>query len=93
MEAQRFTFGKGERSTHYLYINPLAADARGLADGDMARVSASGKSIEMPVRCDENMMPGSMEPWSEMSHMKRVLAEAVRVEATTDVETIKALIN
>ncbi len=53
-------FVKGERNTNYLYIHPADADARGLADGDLARVSASGKSIEVPVRRDADMMPGAI---------------------------------
>jgi len=54
------TFVKGDRSTNYLYIHPADADARGLAEGDMARVSANGKYVEVPVKRDGDMMPGTI---------------------------------
>jgi len=53
-------FVKGDRSTNYLYIHPGDADARGLAEGDLARVSANGKHVDVPVRRDEDMMPGTI---------------------------------
>lgn len=53
-------FVKGERNTNYLYIHPLDADARGLADGDLARVSANGKYVDVPVRRDDDMQSGTI---------------------------------
>ncbi|MDX1733899.1 MAG: molybdopterin-dependent oxidoreductase [Halioglobus sp.] len=53
-------FVQGERHTNYLYIHPADADARGLGDGDTARVQCGDKFIDIPVRRDEDMMPGSV---------------------------------
>ncbi len=53
-------FVKGDRYTNYLYINPQDARTHGLSDGDTARVSANWHAIELPVREDENMSPGSV---------------------------------
>lgn len=54
------TFVKGEHSTNYLYIHPSDADDRGLADGDIARVSANGKHVDVPVKRDEDMQTGTI---------------------------------
>ncbi len=54
------TFIKGERSTNYLYIHPDDAAPRSLAEGDRARVSRDGVSVEVPVRIDADMVPGSV---------------------------------
>lgn len=53
-------FVAGDRDTNYLYIHPDDAANRGLSDGAVARVSANGQHIEVPVRCDADMMPGSV---------------------------------
>jgi anaerobic selenocysteine-containing dehydrogenase len=53
-------FVKGERSTNYLYIHPDDAAMRKLQAGDMARVLGNGEFIEVPVRLDKDLMPGSV---------------------------------
>lgn len=53
-------FVKGKRRTNYLYIHSQDAAARNLADDDMARVSANGKYIDVPVNIDNDMMPGTV---------------------------------
>jgi len=54
------SFVKGDRDTNYLYIHPTDARAKGLADGALARVSVKDKFIEVPVRLDEDIMPGTI---------------------------------
>jgi anaerobic selenocysteine-containing dehydrogenase len=51
---------QGERNTNYLYIHPDDAASRGLSEGDIARVSANGRHVDVPVRCDGDMTPGSV---------------------------------
>ena len=53
-------FVKGKRNTNYLYMHSEDAQRRKLADGDLARVSANGRYIEVPVKIDDDMFPGSV---------------------------------
>ena len=53
-------FVKGDRSTNYLYIHPQDAQERNLASGDQARISVGDQSIEVPVRLDDDMQPGTI---------------------------------
>ncbi len=53
-------FIKGERKSNYLYMHSSDADERRLSTGDMARVSANGSAVEIPVKVDNDMMPGSV---------------------------------
>ncbi|CAA0121519.1 Polysulfide reductase chain A [Halioglobus japonicus] len=53
-------FVKGERASNYLYIHADDASARGLTDGVSARVSANGNHIDVPVKIDGDMMPGTV---------------------------------
>lgn len=53
-------FVKGHRNTNYLYIHPEDAKLHQLENGAMARVSANGQSIELPVKYDESFMPGTV---------------------------------
>lgn len=53
-------FVKGDRNTNYLYIHPDDARARNLENGAMARVSANSKSIQVPVKLDSDMQPGTI---------------------------------
>jgi formate dehydrogenase len=46
----------GEKSTNYLYINPLDAEELGLGDGDTARISTSRGSVNLPVRLTGELM-------------------------------------
>jgi anaerobic selenocysteine-containing dehydrogenase len=53
-------FVKGKRNTNYLFIHPQDAQSRNLSSGDMARVSVGNKSVEVPVKLDEDMLPGTI---------------------------------
>lgn len=53
-------FVKGDRNTNYLYIHSADAEARGLNAGEQAKVSANGRSIEVPVKIDNDMMVGTV---------------------------------
>lgn len=53
-------FVKGERNTNYLYIHPEDAKRRHLIDGAIARISVKDKHIEVPVRLDGDMLPGTI---------------------------------
>lgn len=63
-------FVKGERITNYLYIHPQDAALNNLAADSVARVSANGESIEVPVRLDEDMMPGTVSVPHGWGHEK-----------------------
>ena len=58
--SQMQAFVKGERASNYLYIHPADAVAHGLTEGGSARVSANGNHIDIPVRLDDDMMPGTV---------------------------------
>ncbi|MGB1142652.1 MAG: molybdopterin dinucleotide binding domain-containing protein, partial [Halioglobus sp.] len=51
-------FIKGDRHSNYLYIHSEDARTRQLDDGDTARVSANGRTVEVPVKIDDDMSPG-----------------------------------
>lgn len=53
-------FVKGERNTNYLYIHPDDATPRNLTDGASARISVADNHIEVPVRLDADMQPGTI---------------------------------
>ncbi|MEZ5568029.1 MAG: molybdopterin-dependent oxidoreductase [Halioglobus sp.] len=53
-------FIKGGRTTNYLYIHPQDAATRSLKEGDSARVCASGRHIDVPVRLDADLLPGTI---------------------------------
>ncbi len=53
-------FVQGRRASNYLYIHSTDAQLRHLSDGDIARVSANGDHIDVPVRIDDDMMPGTV---------------------------------
>ena len=53
-------FIHGERNTNYLFIHPSDAQSRNLSEGDTARVSVGSKAIEVPVRLDEDLLPGTI---------------------------------
>src|SRR6056297_83400 len=73
-------FVKGEHSTNYLYIHPQDAQARALADGDSARVSASGQHIDVPVRLDPDLLPGTISVPHGWGHQQ---ATGLRVASGT----------
>ncbi len=63
-------FVKGKRNTNYLYIHPEDAGSRQLKDGDLARISANGKSIRVPAKFDPNMMIGTVSVPHGWGHQK-----------------------
>lgn len=63
-------FVKGERSTNYLYINSINAKERGLSEGQLARVSANNEHIDVPVKIDDDMMPGTVSVPHGWGHQK-----------------------
>ncbi len=73
-------FVKGEHSSNYLYIHPQDAQARTLADGDSARVSASGRHIDVPVRIDPDMLPGTISVPHGWGHQR---ASGLRIARRT----------
>lgn len=73
-------FVKGDRNTNYLYIHPDDARARQLENGSMARVSANGKSIQVPVKLDDAMQPGTIAVPHGWGHQQ---ADGLRVARNT----------
>ncbi len=73
-------FVKGERHTNYLYIHPEDASQRKLADGKLARVSANNRHIDVPVKIDDAMMPGSVAVPHGWGHQG---ADGLQVAKTT----------
>lgn len=73
-------FVKGDRNTNYLYIHPEDASARQLREGDMASISAGGKSVQVPVKLDEAMMPGCVSVPHGWGHQQ---AKGLSVAQTT----------
>jgi anaerobic selenocysteine-containing dehydrogenase len=73
-------FVRGRRQTNYLYIHPEDAHARGLEDGDVARVSTEAGAVEMPVRLTTDMMPGAVALPHGWGHQS---ADGLRVARTT----------
>jgi anaerobic selenocysteine-containing dehydrogenase len=73
-------FIKGERNTNYLYIHPNDAAARKLELGDMARVSGNGTFIEVPVRLDKDIMPGTVSVPHGWGHQN---AKGLSIASTT----------
>jgi len=63
-------FVKGKRNTNYLYIHPEDAKSRQLSEGDLARISANGRSIEVPVKLDPQMMVGTVSVPHGWGHQK-----------------------
>lgn len=53
-------FVKGQRNTNYLYIHPEDASARQLKEGDLAKISANGRSIRVPAKIDPHIMVGTV---------------------------------
>lgn len=73
-------FVKGKRNTNYLYIHPEDAGSRQLKDGDLAQISANGKSIRVPAKFDPNMMIGTVSVPHGWGHQK---AEGLSVAKET----------
>lgn len=63
-------FVKGQRQTNYLYIHPDDAKPRNLDDGDMAEISANGRSIRVPVKLDPLIMIGTVSVPHGWGHQK-----------------------
>jgi len=52
-------FVQGDRGTNWLYMHSDDAQARGLADGDLADVSTDIAQVRVPVRFHDELMPGT----------------------------------
>jgi anaerobic selenocysteine-containing dehydrogenase len=53
-------FVKKPRDTNYLYMHPEDAATRGLAEGDVARISSATGSVEARVKHSDDLMPGAV---------------------------------
>jgi anaerobic selenocysteine-containing dehydrogenase len=80
---------KGERSTNYLFIHPRDAQLRNLSAGDMARVSVGKKSVEVPVKLDEDMLPGTISVPHGWGHQQ---ADGLRVARNTAGANVNVII-
>lgn len=52
------TLTRGERGRNWLFMHPDDAAARGLVDGEVVRVRSASGDVELPLRCDPDLMPG-----------------------------------
>jgi anaerobic selenocysteine-containing dehydrogenase len=50
----------GPRHTNHLYMHPEDAAARGLKEGDPARIRTDHGAVEAPVRLTDDLMPGTV---------------------------------
>jgi len=82
------SFVKGQRSTNYLYIHPDDARACQLAEGDMAEVSANGRSIRVPVKLDRDFMPGTVSVPHGWGHQQ---SDGLRIARTTQGANVNIL--
>lgn len=48
----------GDRARNYLFVHPSDAQRLGLEDDCQVRVSSASGVVELPVRCDPDLMPG-----------------------------------
>jgi anaerobic selenocysteine-containing dehydrogenase len=51
-------FVKPPKHTNYLFIHPQDAEARGLAEGDLAEVKSGSGSVVVPVKRSDDLMRG-----------------------------------
>jgi anaerobic selenocysteine-containing dehydrogenase len=73
-------FIKGKRSTNYLYIHPEDAALRHLEEGAIATVTVGENALQVPVRLDADMMPGTISVPHGWGHQD---ADALTVARTT----------
>ena len=52
------TLKRGERSRNWLFMHSADADARGLIAGELVAVSSAAGTIELPLKLDDDLMPG-----------------------------------
>ena len=81
-------FVKGDRNTNYLYIHPRDAQPRNLSAGDMARVSVGDKCVQVPVKLDEDMLPGTISVPHGWGHQQ---ADGLRVARNTEGANVNIL--
>ena len=81
-------FVKGDRSTNYLYIHPEDAQARNLNSGDQARISVGDNAIEVPVRLDEDMQPGTISVPHGWGHQHASGLSVARITGGANVNII-----
>jgi len=82
-------FVKGERNTNYLYIHPDDAQVRHLAAGDMASVSIGDAAIDVPVRIDPDIMPGTVSVPHGWGHQR---AEGLSIASQTQGANVNVII-
>lgn len=83
-------FVKGERQTNYLYIHPEDAQSRKLADGDLAEVSANGRSVRVPVKLDPLIMVGTVSVPHGWGHQKATGLSVANLTTGANVNVILA---
>jgi anaerobic selenocysteine-containing dehydrogenase len=81
-------FVKGERNTNYLYIHPLDAQPRNLSTGDMARISVGANFVEVPVKLDEDMLPGTISVPHGWGHQQAIGLSVARNTGGSNVNII-----
>lgn len=81
-------FIKGKRSTNYLYLHPEDARDRGIADGQMVRVTSDTGSVELPASLTDDMMPGAVALPHGWGHRG---ADGLRVASTTTGANVNVL--
>jgi len=82
------SFVKGERNTNYLYIHPKDAQLRNLVAGDMARISVGQNFVEVPVKVDEDMLPGTISVPHGWGHQRADGLSVARHTAGANVNVI-----
>ncbi len=82
------SFVKGERNTNYLYIHPQDAQLRNLVAGDMARISVGQNFVEVPVKVDEDMLPGTISVPHGWGHQRADGLSVARHTAGANVNVI-----
>ncbi|MCX2980527.1 hypothetical protein EYC98_06515 [Halieaceae bacterium IMCC14734] len=81
-------FIKGERNTNYLYIHPDDAAFRNLKEAEMATVAANGQSIQVPVRFDADLQPGTVSVPHGWGHQKAAGLSVARETLGANVNVI-----
>lgn len=81
-------FIKGTRSTNYLYVHPDDAQARGIGEGALVRVTSATGAVELPASLTDDMMPGSVALPHGWGHQQ---ADGLTVASTTTGANVNVL--
>ncbi len=73
-------FVKGDRNTNYLYIHSEDASRLSLREGELAEVSANDRAIRVPVKIDDDFMPGTVSVPHGWGHQE---ADGLTIAKTT----------